>query len=390
VSSRVLALAVTAALAPASALHGAPNEPGALQIIALDIEGGGGTLFVTPEGHSVLIDAGYADSSRLTGDHSSAERIAAAAQQLGVKKIDYLIMTHYHADHVGGVEPLLARLPVGTFIDHGENREVVGTQLAGGGIVGGVGRLVPPPDSPATGTSGGAAANGAPRKTTADLYADYIKLVGDHPHIIAEPGYTLTVDEMTIHVVAADAKTIQKPLPGAGEANPACADTPGMPSNNGEENARSVASLITYGKVKIAAFGDLTWDREKDLFCPNDKVGKVDIYFASHHGSYWSGSPAMLNSLQPLVTIMGNSATKGNDPERVKTIEAAPRFQAMWQLHASRTDPQVNVAPDMIANPDPDSAKDDRFNLRLQIKKDGIITVTNERNGFSKAYQGGR
>jgi hypothetical protein len=194
---------------------------------------------------------------------------------------------------------------------------------------------------------------------------------------------------MSLRVVDTDAKPIDKPLAGAGEANSSCANLESMPSNNGEENARSVASLITYGKVKIAVFGDLTWDREKGLFCPNDKVGKVDVYFASHHGSYWSGSPAMLNALQPIVTIMGNSATKGDDPERVKTIEANPRFQAMWQIHGSRTDPQVNVASDMIANPDPDSAKDDRYNLRLQITKDGDITVINERNNFSKTYKAG-
>ena len=66
--------------------------------------------------------------------------------------------------------------------------------------------------------------------------------------------------------------------------------------------------------MKIAVFGDLTWERERDLFCPNDKVGKVDVYLASHHGTYWSGSPAMLNALQPIVTIMGQLANQGESP----------------------------------------------------------------------------
>ena len=47
----------------------------------------------------------------------------AAAHALGVKKIDYLLITHYHGDHIGGFEGLLARIPIGTVIDHGENRE---------------------------------------------------------------------------------------------------------------------------------------------------------------------------------------------------------------------------------------------------------------------------
>ena len=385
---KIAIVLLSSAVSFAPALYAASGQPGALQMVSIDVEGSGGTLFVTPEGHSVLIDTGNPDVSRSTGDHSSSERIAAAAQALGVKKIDYLIITHYHSDHVGGVEGLLARMPIGTIIDHGENREVVGTQIASGGVIGQVGRLVPPPDAAPGGST--AASSGPPRKSTADYYADYVKLIGNHPHIIAKPGYSFTVDGLTVLVVAADAKTIDKPLAGAGQSDPSCADSPEMPSNNGEENARSIASLLTYGKVKIAAFGDLTWDREKDLFCPNDKVGKVDVYLASHHGSYWSGSPAMVNALQPIVTIMGNSATKGDDPERVKTIEASPRFKAMWQLHGAKNNPEIDVAADMIANPDIDMAKDGRFNLRLEIKKDGDITVINERNGFSKTYQAGR
>jgi hypothetical protein len=50
---------------------------------------------------------------------------------------------------------------------------------------------------------------------------------------------------------------------------------------------------------QIAAFGDLTWDREKDLFCPVDKIGKVDVYLATHHGTGLSGSPAAVNAWRP-------------------------------------------------------------------------------------------
>ena len=165
----------------------------------------------------------------------------------GVKKIDYRIITHYHGDHVGGFGGLLARMPVGTIIDHGENREVVGTQIAAGAVVGGVGfdRVTPADEAGTTAPGGALAANPAPKKTTASTYADYVKLIGDHPHIVAKPGYTLTVDGMNIRVVAADAKVIEKPSPGAGEANPSCADMPIMESNNGEENAPGQLLLLS-------------------------------------------------------------------------------------------------------------------------------------------------
>ena len=160
-----------------------------------------------------------------------------------------------------------------------------------------------------------------------------------------------------------------------------------MANNGGEENARSTASIISYGKVRIAAFGDLTWDREKDLFCPIDRIGKVDIYLATHHGTALSGSPAAVNALAPIVAIVGNSMRKGADAERMKTIKASPRIQDVWQLHTTTVSPDTNVAPDMIANPETDQSKDQFYNLRLRIEKQGKITVINERNGYNKTYE---
>jgi len=85
-----------------------------LQVYAIDVEGGKSTLYVSPSGESMLVDAGY------TGFHNrDADRIAAAAADAGVKRIDYLVVTHYHGDHMGGVPQLAHKMPVGTFVDHG-------------------------------------------------------------------------------------------------------------------------------------------------------------------------------------------------------------------------------------------------------------------------------
>jgi beta-lactamase superfamily II metal-dependent hydrolase len=338
----------------------------ALQMVSIDVEGGGGTLFVTPDGKSLLIDTGNPEVSRATADHPSSERIAAAAHALGIKKIDTLLITHYHSDHIGGFEGLLARIPIGTVIDHGENRETTASPAPGAAQID---MKNPPPGSSEAG------------------YRHYLQLVGNRRHIVAKPGDVFHIGGMTVTIVAADAQMIAKPLPGAGEANPSCAGMEGMASNGGEENTRSTSSVITYGKVKIAAFGDLTWDREKDLFCPIDKVGKVDVYLASHHGTALSGSPAAVNALAPIVAIVGNSARKGADAARMKTIQASPRIQGVWQLHTTTVSPDVNVDSTMIANPSTDQSKDRFYDLRLRIKKDGEITVINERNGFNKTYQ---
>jgi competence protein ComEC len=354
------------ALLPLAAVPAAAKDD-ALQMVAIDVEGGGGTLFVTPEGKSLLIDTGNPEQSRITGDNPSSARIVAAAHALGVKKIDYLITTHYHGDHIGGLEGFLARMPIDTFIDHGENREATAS---------------PNPDAAQIDMKN------PPPGSTAYGYRHYIELIGKHRHIVAKPGDVFHVGSMTVTIVAADGKTIAKPLPGAGEDNPSCAGMESMHNNGGEENARSTSSLISYGKAKIAAFGDFTWDREKDLFCPTDKVGKVDVYLATHHGTALSGSPAAVNALAPVVAIVGNSPRKGADAARMKTIKDSPRIQGVWQLHATTVAPDVNVPADMIANPVTDQSKDKAFALRLRIQKDGKVTVINERNGYNKTYGG--
>ena len=357
--------AFAALLAAPLAISPAGAKDTALQMVSIDVEGGGGTLFVTPEGKSLLIDTGNPEQSRVTGDNPSSARIVAAAHALGVKKIDYLLITHYHGDHIGGFEGLLARIPIGTVIDHGPNRETTAS---------------PNPTAPQIDM------NNPPPGSTAYGYNKYVELIGKRHHIVAKPGQVFHIGSMTVTVVMADAQPIAKPLAGAGEDNASCAGMEGMAGNGGEENARSTAALISYGKVRIAAFGDLTWDREKDLFCPTDRIGKVDVYLATHHGTALSGSPAALNALAPLVAIVGNSARKGADAARMKTIQASPRIQGVWQLHTTTAAPDVNVPAEMIANEGTDQAKDKAYALRLRIEKTGKITVINERTGYNKTY----
>ena len=220
---------------------------------------------------------------------SSADRIAAAAASLGVSKIDYLLLTHYHVDHLGGLESLLAKLPVGTFIDHGPNREE------------------PPP-------------NATPRQlafATATFYPKWVAAYQGHKHIIAQAGQKLDIGSMHLEFVTSDGQVLDKLLPGAGQPNPLCTGVPGMDRDGGEENVRSVGTLITFGKTRILYLGDLTWNKEMELLCPANKVGKVDVYFVTGHGMNLSSSPPTSGS--------AGSASRAIRVSRIASAESSAR-----------------------------------------------------------------
>jgi competence protein ComEC len=320
----------------------AQSNSGKLRIFVIDVEGGQSTLFVTPDGHSLLIDTGWPDFNGRDGD-----RIAAAAKEAGITKIDDVLLTHYHVDHTGGVPQLVARIPVGTFIDHGPLRE--------------------PGDKP-----------------TADAYAGYQKVLatGKYKHIVAKPGEVLPIQGMRVQVLTADGNRIQQPLPGAGQPNPYCKVSEKRPADQ-TENARSVGSLISFGKLRILDMGDLTWDKEMDLMCPNNRIGHVDLLIVSHHGWFHSSSPALVDAITPRVAIMDNGATKGGSKPTVETIRKIPGLEALYQLHYSEEAGSDNPPEKFLANlHGPDTGK----GIEVVASPDGSFSVRNDRTGSTTDY----
>ena len=88
------------------------------EIYFVDVEGGQSTLIVSPSGQSMLIDTGWRGF-----EGRDADRIVQAAKAARIKQIDYLLITHYHRDHVGGVPQLADRMKILNFLDHGPNTE---------------------------------------------------------------------------------------------------------------------------------------------------------------------------------------------------------------------------------------------------------------------------
>jgi competence protein ComEC len=314
-----------------------------LKVFFVDVEGGQSTLFVTPKGESLLIDTGW-----MGHDGRDADRIVAVAKQAGLTRIDYVLLTHYHADHVGGVPQLVARIPVGTFIDHGPNREL-------------------------------------DHGVTERGYAEYQKVLatGKSKRIQGHPGEILPIQGMQVKVISADGNLIAKPLPGAGEANEYCKVSEVRPADQ-TENSRSLGVEITFGKLKLLDLGDLTWDKEMQLMCPVNKLGHVDVYIVSHHGWYQSSSPALVHAVHARVAIMDNGEKKGGSTPTLETIAKSPGLETLWQLHYSdEGGVKDNTAQEYIANL---QGPDTGHFIELTAKRDGSFEVLNSRTNQTKEY----
>ena len=401
-----IAVAFMLALATLAAVGGAQPKPAkTLDIYFIDTEGGLAVLYVSPTGDSLLIDTGNPGGR-------DTDRIMEAVHAAGVSQIDHLILTHYHMDHVGGLQELAKRIPIKHFIDHGPSSE--------------------------------------PREQVAGFDAMYAEMTAKAVHTVVKPGDKIPFAGTEVVVVTSAGKTLKTPIPGApgaGIPNAACADfKPRDESRVDPDNHQSIGVVISLGKFRTVNLADFTYNREQELMCPNNPIGTVDLYTTSHHGIDQSGSPALVHGLHPRVAVMNNSARKGGAVPTMQTLHTSPGLEDIWQLHwayaaglefnapslfiANVEEPATmanlllnppgtfgqgrgagpGAAPSPAAGTVPNAAAGGApgagapspsgrgggggrgghagpaFLIKVSAQADGSFTVTNTRNNFSKGY----
>ena len=389
---RIAPMALAALTLCLPALH-AQTAAKPMTMYFIDTEGGHAALYISPTGESLLEDTG-------NPGNRDVPRIMAAINDAGLKQLDYLVLTHYHVDHVGGVEALAKQIPIKHFIDHGPTVE--------------------------------------PREQVAGfqaMYKDLIEKAGPGAHTVVKPGDKIPITGLNVEVVTAAGAVLKKPIsgaPGAGKPNPECANFKTQAENTDPENAQSISTVFAYGKFRTINMGDFVFNKEVELMCPNNPIGTVDLYLTSHHGTDQSGSAVLVHALQPRVAIMHNGTRKGGALAVYQVLHTSPGLEDIWQLHwayyggLENNTPGIYIANiedpialgNSLANPAPagggfgggrgGSGGGGRggsgggrggggggrgaghvgpaFWLKVTAQPDGSFTVLNSRNNFSKTY----
>jgi quinol monooxygenase YgiN/beta-lactamase superfamily II metal-dependent hydrolase len=338
----LLFVALTIAASPTFA------QPRNLDIYWVDVEGGAATLVVSPSGESMLIDSGWEVGDR------DAKRILSTAQRAGLTKIDYFILSHFHADHAGGLVALSKLMPIGKCFDRGDFIEPANQKWRDG----------------------------------------YLSVCGNKRTIL-KPGDTIPLKGLQVDIVASDGRLIAQPVNGGGQSNPLCATAENKPKDV-PENQLMVGALVSYGRFTFLDLADLDWEKEMELACPTNRLGQISIWQAGRHGALdGAGAPGFLYAVKPQVVVVNNGPRKGlggpspgaDKPKYVhyERIAKTPDIEGIWQGHLSLLDKEHNTAESMIANIE-DTADCQGHYIQASVAENGTFTVTNSRNGFSRAY----
>lgn len=367
----LLPLAVLFIVIPARC-HG--KTVGSMTIYIIDVGSGNACLIVSPSGQSMLVD---------TGSPDVAKRVLEVIRQAGVKQIDYMVVSHYHGDHYGGVPYLAQNIRIVNFVDHGFNVEYGKSyewwkerRGKAPGFHRGFGQHVD------------------------GDYDSYEKVLPMGHHIVVKAGDTVPVQGVDVAVVTAAGQTVSRPLQGAGNPNPACADV-NLRAEDDAEDAQSIGLLVTYGKFRFINLGDLTWDVSYRLFCPDNKVGTADAYMITHHGQslkeslgpyYWGiscCSKAEVYGLHSEVAILSlgpASREEMGSGDALKLVKSTPGLKDVWQTNyiTGGLEKEYNAPKEYCANIG--TTDDQPEFIKLVADPSGSFTVTNSRNGYTQHY----
>jgi len=227
-----------------------PALAGTLVVDVLDV-GQGDAVLVRAGGKTALIDAGVRQG-----------RVAEQLKRLGVTRLDLVVATHPHRDHVGGLVDVLEQLEVGLYLDNGMTH-------------------------------------------TTKTYQALMTVIEERElsYRTAKAGMTLRMGkEATFHVLFPEAK----PLRGT----------------RSDLNSNSVVLKLVHGEIDFLFTGDAEAPTEAALIASG--LQEVEVLKVAHHGSAHSSTPAFLRATSPQIAVISCGADNryGHpDPATVKRLQ---------------------------------------------------------------------
>lgn len=342
-ASLIIATVTAVFAAQAGPAPSGPPKPATLDIYWIDVEGGASTLVVTPAGQSVLMDAGFAGFN----DRDAARIEHVVRKEAGLQQLDFVLISHFHGDHAGGLGALSRRVKIGAFVDHGDSVE--GQSGAGG-----------------------------------QLWSEYRQIVGTRRRTV-KPGDRLPLKGVELVFVAAHGQVLSAALADA-QPNQLCGSFKPQEEDRGE-NGRSLGYLLRSGKFEFVNLGDLSWNFQHRLACPVNVLGRVDLFQVTHHGTRDDVLAQQMWPMAPTVAVMNNGPAKGAGAVAVETVQKSPGLEDLWSLHrAINNDAAHNAQERLTANLGGTEGCAGAW-IRARVDAGGTYTLTNSRNGFSKTYQ---
>ncbi len=292
-----------------------------LRIYHVDVEQADATLFVSPGGNTLLVDG---------GKNGHGDRIEAVMDRAGVSAIDHFVATHYHEDHYGGIDDIVADgIEVRQAYDRGDKAFLPQSKLQ--------------------------------QRT----YIDYQRAVGSMAEHITR-GEPVDLDpDLSVVCISSGGVVLgeEPPVPGK------------------HENDLSVSLLIQYGDFRYFIGGHIAAATEHKI-AQRDLVRNVDVYQANHHGSHTSSARPFMEDLNPSVIVISNGNTSRYKHRRKVTLETFASLpsdplvlQTNKYLHGSTV--AGNVADEFIGDPE-------------SVDKDGTIeiVVPADADEYMVSYEG--
>lgn len=254
------------------------TDPSALSVYFIDI-GQGDTILLAKDGHYALVDAG---ESMEPSERESLDAIEESLNSLGVKKLDFLLVTHQDYDHIGSARQILKDYDVGVFYDNGVEHT----------------------------------------SATYEKLMMYI-LDNDVNYKIVRAGDKIKSpwDDVKIEVLSPPQNLI-------------------MSGSKPDVNENSIILKVTYGKVSYLLTGDAESDAEKYMLSQySDSKLDCDVLKAGHHGSRYSSTKSFLNAVSPDVVVISCGSGNSYGHPHTDCLERLVRYTP----NVYRTDVDGNI-----------------------------------------------